>query len=423
MLSREFVESRTLLKFVVRQIKLLVSDPTGDTVYIHAFDRVFEDIFGYSHFSRKISESSTDGEILNIINRIGMRQIVDVLKSSKLCGILRELTLLQYDVSKLRRKAKRKHQKGIRDRELIKEYNYCIKLYEKGIRAFRRRIGLKGGSKKAYKRKWNGVRSMINDNRGNEEWGSLDSLFDDEYDDYYYDDEDDYEDTSELQDFVRMIEGGKSNRKRRGRSAHRHDDDIDFDFESLYDEEDDDDYEEEESRSNLTETDKKLDKILSAMTVLSDRIGASESERIYDIVNGRDPVTHNPGSFKGSDPGLVAIQKQVTDLSSNMNALTKIMTEFNEFREDMLSILSLGSEEEEDYPQEDMVYREPLVVDSGESASEIINKYPDVLSTDMEDLPEDELKDPNTMSLHEMIDEINSSEPIQVDPVNEEENQ
>lgn len=413
-MTKEYVRNRNLSKFFVRQIKLIVSNPAGETIYTNAFDIIIEDLYGVRHFSRKLQDTVDDGEAMSLFAKVGFQRLLDLLKSRPLCNILRELTLCQYNIIQLRKKCKRKHRKGIRDKYLIKEYNYTMKLYRDGMKAFRKRLGLKGG-KKQYKAKYANLRGLIHDDGYDYSWGGFDDFY--EYDDPYDMDDDDYndyDDDSELQDFLREVENGNQRRARRGKMSHGVHEEVDFgDFEDEFefDDDDEDDYDEV--------SDAKINKLSAQLTALSDKVEMLLTQSDYDALNGRDPISHKPMDMlmksASGDQALVLMQKQIASISDNVRDLARAMVGFQDFRTEIEELLT-DMDEENDGEEEEAVakFGEPTIQDSYQAYQEKVNMFPDLLSTPADELPDEDGKDPSRMNVGEMIDEINQSKPIEI---------
>lgn len=350
---RNKYRERVLYKFVVYQIKTLVTNNRGKTVYMDSFDRVILDLYGVKNLSRKISESYDDREIMDFIDKVGLDQITRLLQNTRYCNAVRDLIRIDDDCEELAKEIRKLRRKGKRSKSMIKEYNELKNLYKRGIKNIKKRLGIKS-NKKAYKYRYNAVKGLLNEGRG---WdGSFREIpMDDDYDydpydddDYYrggrkrasdpydeYDDEEEIDDgydpenASELETFCRMMNGPDRRRaairQRIKRSIYAeqmgYDEDDDFDYDP-YDEQrkqrarngeyEDDDPEFGRYRRNTDVDDiedyedpgddLKYEALYDKVAVLADVVQALASQREYDMVNHRDFVNHRPRTKANDRP-------------------------------------------------------------------------------------------------------------------------
>ena len=306
-MERRFVMARrtanvpnkqVLYKFIVYQIKGLVCDEDGNGVYIRAFDKVFLDLYGMEDFSLRMSRAYGNQVIRRLVDKIGLEQLIRLLKNQTYCNILRDLTLISKDLTKVKKKLNDGNGKGTR-KQLIKEHNDLMKLYKKGIKGLRKELNIKDISK-AYKNKYGHLRNFVNSHGdGDFYWDDIDGDFMshvDGYDDYYDDDDygdyfgDDYnpDDSTMLEDFARVLSGGPRRPRQPSRSSRRGNIPS-FDYADDPDEYDDDFEYAPDDLSNLESTVRNL---CGHMQSLSDTVQGLASQNRYDQVNNRDFLNH-----------------------------------------------------------------------------------------------------------------------------------
>lgn len=462
-------QKRDLYKFIVYQTKMLVSDAQGDPVYMSSFDKIMYEFYGVKHFSKKMSEMWDDREFAQLINKIGIDRLLTLMKNTRYCNILRDLVRIDDDVESLKKKMRKMKARGEMKKGLIKEYRYLVKLYNNGTKSLRKRLGIKS-ARTAYKRQFKAVKGLINDYGYDDEygrWGGFDSfggmgrsdydpydqrdpVYDD--DDGYYDDDYEYgnryEDSSELQDFVEMLNGNRRRSNRPGANRRRvqrpiedydeyEDDDDDFDEYGEYHR--NQDFKRSSDNFYPTDLEDKVNYLVSKMTEHDDAINGLTAQAEYDYVNHRDPVTHKPRKqpidydefmkaqaareqaeaqmSNSSDPSLASVLAEVKMISGAVANLTKAMTGFNEWRMEIDSLLS--EIDDEDDMEVSMEKPNMSMEDQYDEAARMywnaMNQTPDVYTTPMEELPEDDGKSIDTMSREEVIDEINNGKPMEVD--------
>ena len=130
--------SQLLYKFIVYQTKSLVSNNRGKPAYMDSFDHVIYDLYGIKHFSRKIAEYYDNRDIMDLIDRIGIKQLVQLMKNTRYCNIVRELTLIDNDTDSLEKEIRKMRRKGKSNKHMLREFNDLKKLYDKGIKSLRK---------------------------------------------------------------------------------------------------------------------------------------------------------------------------------------------------------------------------------------------------------------------------------------------
>lgn len=432
----DYHQRKDLMKFIVYQTRLLVSDANGDPSYMTSFDKIIYDFYGVKHFSKRMSEVWDNREYGQLINKIGLDPLLALMRNRSYCNVIRDLVRIDDDIESLKKKMRKAKSRGELKKSLVKEYRYLTKLYDNGMKSLRKRLGIKS-MKTAYKRQFKAVKGFINeysdDYRGN--WGGFESFGghgmdydpydsrDPVYDDY--DDEDDYnyEDSSELQDFVRMMNGPTRRAPRPGDRGRFPSNDIEEEFDDYSDE-----YGEYHRNRGFrkedvfypTDLEDKVNFLSDRIAEMGDAVNGLLSQEEYDRVNHRDPITHKPrqpidyDDLKAAEKAKESIGNltaEIKMISGAVSNLTKAMQGFNEWRQDIDTLLSEIDDEDENVVVE---VAEPQIVDNDAMRlyQELNNKYPDVYTTPMEELPEG--KDPNIMTREELVDEINNGKPVEV---------
>lgn len=402
------VTERQLYKFIVHKVKRIVTDPNGNIAYMEAFDRIIYNFYGVKHFSEKMSEMWDDREFAILINRVGLKNILTLIGYKKYYNALRELIIIDTILPKLRRKINHKQQKGKQDREyrdMIKEHRYLRKLYTKGEKALRKRLGIKGGQQ-SYKKRFGNIKSLVNEYH-DRSWGGFSSI--DGYDDY---EDYDYDETSELDDFLAELKGVDTSKSR----YHQENDSIlgdsyDNDF-SLFDDDGDDD-------GAIGQVEQKVDTISAKLNQLNDVISALASQSKYDKVNHRNPVTHQPAmNADNMRPNDMVMQQQLQQINSTLGSLTAAIGNIEAWRQNMDAILLSNDEdeEEEEYDSYDMMMDDPSFI-SPQQIQEKINKYPDVYQEQSKINPRQVVsraeltRQQPLMSREELVDALNNDPP------------
>lgn len=443
-MRRNELKNPSLYKFVVYQTKGLVSNNRGKPVYMDSFDKVIYELYGIKHFSRKISEYYDDRDIVDLIDATGLEQLIRLMKNTRFCNVVRELTLIDNDTESLEKEIRKMRRKGKSNKHMLREFNDLKKLYEKGIKSLRRRLGIRN-AKMAYKRKYAAVRELVggSDYYDNDDYdfsglsnvryrGGRDPYDNDYFDDPYEDDQDydEYdEDSSELEDFERMLNGPSRKPRRR-----RVKDPLDSDFydddpyaRSRDDEEELEEYEEYHLERSMKDKDR-LDNLTMHVMELSDCVQALMSQSRYDQVNHRDPVTHLPQKRRIKEyippqdndselqgEAMESIIEEIESLKDATNTLVDGMLSFQKWQNQINQLII----EEAFDDESDVEMGEPVIDDAIDHYQKIINAYPDVYETPMEELPEDgkeipslpqESKNPNQLNHKEVIEEVNRTQ-------------
>ena len=420
-----------LTKFCVYKLKMLVSDEHLRPKYMAATDAILYEFYGVKKFTEKLSDSCTDQEFARQINRIGLDALLSLLKNSRYYNALRDLVVARTEISSIRRKLRRQKGKGVVDKDLIKEYNYLTKIYNRGIKILRKMLGLKS-YKKAYKRKFNAVKNLMNDYGGwSDGWGdyafsSFGAHGRDPYDSYGEDDYDDYpDDSSELQDFLKMMNGTTEYMGGRSRPKNPMADPYDEDF--------DDEWGEYHmgvpfgmsSQSDQEESDieRRINGIYNKLASIEDIVDAYATQANYDVLHHRNPITHRPemdeppmeyipGVTKlpmQGDASDTAIQQQMNQVLSAVGNLTQAMSGFEKWREELDDLL-FGEDTVDVQMGAPEITEVPENTPAQELYDKVTNKHPDVYT---EAIPED----PELMNREELIDEINNSPVRTITPV------
>lgn len=340
------MKTKTSYKFILYKIKKLITDQRGYVKFIDSFDSVFEDIFDVKNFCRKINDSYDNYEIVEMINSVGLNTLMKVFSNSRIYNSIDELIQIEYRLRNLKKEIRKQSKKGKRDKQLIKEYDYLSNLYKKAVKTIRRRYDIKPRAT-SYKRKYQNLNSLTK-KRDDYEFDSIfdrdDSFYfsdDDILDGYidrgdrYYDDDDDednYEDTSELEDFERMMNGRirsrdslrkRRNRKRRSRSYNS---DALSDF--LDDDDDEDDEDDYITGSTIdSDVDDKIDKLNDVVMGLTESVQRLIAKDEFESGRNRrraaksinvDSLKLNHGM---ADSGEKEIVEAITRLSTEMQVM------------------------------------------------------------------------------------------------------
>lgn len=325
MITRREVEC---YKVIVMGIREMITDTRGRKTKMDSFDRCIDEIFGVNHISRKISDVYTNRDIIDIINRVGMEYMFQLMNNPKLRSILKEMVEIDVRIVELRKEIKKQRRKnGKGEKYDIKEYNWLNKTFKKSASYLRDRFGIKN-RRTAYKKRYRSINdNVLNRDDYDDEFSSVmfrnddsdydfdinpiyerdmyrDRYNDRKYDDRYYDDddydddfdEDDYENyrdgTSELQDFEYMMNGTiprtvKPIRKKGRRTKPSRRSRLNYDLDVDYDDDDD----EPEEPMYVGDLDGQLTDLREQVSYLSDSIqflinkDMYNSGRIQDLRN------------------------------------------------------------------------------------------------------------------------------------------
>lgn len=314
----------TYYKFVMYQVKRMVTDPHGDPIYIKAFDHVMYDLYGIEDFSLRMSRMYKNTAIMKLIDKVGISQLMKLFKNPSYCNILYEMTMISEDLRVLKKKIVKKRAKG--DTKCIrsdqKTFNDLLKLYNKGIKALRKSLKIKDISK-AYKDKYKFVRSFVGQSGRNDlywddiNFDGFDEILDED-DDIFGDDFDD-DDSAIFEDFQRDLLGGSKKRRTRKRQTRKA-----FEFD---DDEEDDEYE-DASLDELTDT---VNNLCNHMQSLSDTVQGLAAEKHYDTVNNRTKrntrVTHSNRTVQV--PQTDQLSSDIADMKNTMKSVVDVLQDMN----------------------------------------------------------------------------------------------
>ena len=442
MASQHKYGSSTIYKFLVYKISKLVKTSRGRLQYMSNLDDIFYDIFGVKHFVKKINESYDSRDIIDVLESIGSDNLMSIMNNPTLYNALRDLISIDYRIEKLKKEIKKQSKKNKRDKSLIKEYNYLTKLYKDSIKYFRKKLGIKD-SKSSYKRKYKSLNNIVNRNEydyDDDEFTSILLNGDEfdfdvyEYDDDYDDDDSYYESTSELDDFVNMMNG----RNPKGRSSHKkknqksetrryiNQDPSDFDI----DDDDDDDYDEYDS-DDIEREDAivgHLNKLTDNVTELAGVVQSLVARNEYESTQRRKQQYQNPVNVADLHPQKLQPQGQsyqtddhreieiITDfigklseeqvkMKADQKNMARAMDHMIQNQQQIKNYLeSLFDDVEDDYEEEE---QEEVPYQPSRSNELIakINRHEDVY----EDTDEVEPRQLSKMTREDIIDAINNS--------------
>ena len=255
MIRSDYMNSSVTYKFILYKMKMLVTDNRGRLRYLESLDNILYDVFGIKNTMKKINNAYDPREISGLIDNLGVSVLLQLFNSGKMYKILEDLVQINYRMNELKKEIRKQSRKDKRDKDDVKEYNYLMDLYKKSIKYIRNKFGIKN-AKTSYKRKYQSLNNIVKNKGYGDYWDEDDESFtsilmrDDEY--YFDDDDDDDFDpsTSELEDFVNMMHGGRKKKNVRRYDSYDDYDDDDDDNMSLFDDEDDYDYRRKSSRSS-----------------------------------------------------------------------------------------------------------------------------------------------------------------------------
>lgn len=238
-----FTKSSVTYKFILYKMKMLVTDHRGKLRYLESLDNILYDIFGIKNTMKKINNAYDPREISGLIDNLGVNVLLQLFNSGKMYKIMEDLVQINYRMNELQKEIRKQSRKDKRDKDDVKEYNYLMDLYKKSIKYIRNKFGIKN-SKTSYKRKYQSLNNIVK-HKGYDDWDDDESFVsilmrdDDYYFDDYDDDDDDFDpSTSELEDFVNMMNGNRKKSRRRNKISSYYDDDDDN--LSIFDDDDDD---------------------------------------------------------------------------------------------------------------------------------------------------------------------------------------
>lgn len=314
-------------------------------IYIDAFDVVIYDLYGLKRFARKLSTAYDERQYYELINKIGLDQLVELFENKGCCNAVRDLTQIAFDLGRLSDEIKKLRRKGRDPKYELKEFKDLKKLYTKGIKALQKRLDIKS-IRSAYKRKYGSLREFVNDGYGSEmswdnDFGMLDDLYDSDDDDDWYS-----EDTN-LKDFMNMIGGGNGSRKSRkssGRRQRSRNDDDDEPYHTMDMDMFDFDMEEDGDDEVIDEMNSKIDRLGDQVKLLANSVNAVITQTNYDETNNRNPVTHtnrkrrnvNPRPVQNPQPNQSpSISDDIYDIKTAMNQMMDILKKHDDQIQEM----------------------------------------------------------------------------------------
>lgn len=413
-------------------------------------DNIIYDIFGVKHFVKKLNESYDSRDIADVIETVGSKHLMDIMNNSKLYDALVDLVAINYRIGELRKELRKQSKKDKRDKSDVKEYKYLSNLYEESIKYFRKKLGIKN-SKTSYKRRYRSLNNVVNHDGydyDDDDFTSIllrtdDFYFDDDYESDY-DDDDDYESTSELEDFVRRMNGRQSERQSR-RNPNRpnnerryRQDPSDFDLDEEDDDDEDDDWLESSRKpsrnavlpsmedkavvqlNRLTDTVAELSGAVHALMVKDEYTSAQRRKERYE--QNIDPNLLRPAAQPGSvitTPYNSQIDEMMNTLNSNIKylvndnmsikqnqkemakAMDQVVMRENELMGVLGELIDLSSDDDD----------EPVMVEypfnNSRQITDVINMHEDVYEN-MDETPVVP-RDLKKMTKEELIDAINNS--------------
>lgn len=425
-MQRRYARNSVKYKFVLYKIKKLVTDSRGKLRYVDSFDSVINDVFGVSDVARKMSRIYTNDDYVELLDRVGLDYLLEIFNSSRLFSIFSELVAINYRIDLLRKRIKKDNKRGKRDKTMIKEYNYLSKLYKDSVKMMKKRFGIKS-TKNAYKRQFKSLNDFVHRYDDDDDFTSVllrdDDYFfnDDDDDDNEFtlsnldDEDDDYEDTSELEDFERMMNGGRTSRRRKKQPKQKIYNFDDFDL----DEEDDDDDDSENDDSNK-EVLSQIDTLAHTVQELAQSVQAIAMRDEYQ----QTTLNRKMGSFKvhPDQPSEVEIltdfvsklSKEIVDIKNDNKVIAEALDVSLANQNKITNYLnSLVFEDEDDTePDTEVVMNQPVVNERTNDIIDAMNKFPDVYEEIQKDKDAgiDQTSDPDIPdSVEELIDRINQS--------------
>lgn len=297
-------KNEVLYQFVLYHTKGMCVNSVRKPIYIDAFDTVIYDLYGMKRYARKLSNAYDERQYYDIINKIGLDQLVELFENKGCCNAVRDLTQIAFDLGQLSDEIKKSRRKGRDPKYELKEFKDLKKLYTKGIKTLQKRLDIKS-IRSAYKRKYGSLRDFVNDGYGSEmswdnDFGLLDDIYDDDNDDWY-------SESTNLKDFMSMIGGGNGSRKSRKSSGRRQRNEYDDDDEPYhtdgFDELDDIyEYDNDESDEIIDEMSNKIDRLGDQVQLLANSVNGIITQNNYDETNHRDPVTHRSRKRRNTNP-------------------------------------------------------------------------------------------------------------------------
>lgn len=448
-------ETGVAYKYVIYKTKKFVGGGCDKTKYMGSFDSCIFEIFGVSHFTRKMSEAYDNRDIMSAIDRVGLKYLIDIFNNNRLSNIFKEMIDIDYRMRELKKEIRKQSKKGKRDKYSVKEYQYLQNLYKKAGKYLRNKLGIKN-ARTAYKRRYRAINDVVGSRYYDDDFSSIFmrddyDIMDDPYDidgDPYEDDGYDYDESSDLEDFERMLHG-RSTKPRGDRKRY----DFDEDEEEYVDEYDDIDDEDIDPYSKPkrsrrkqndyeldSEYDDRLDKLTDIVVNLSADVQALVNKDEYVQRNFRPKQTVNLADMY---PSFIHPLQEKRDEKTEMNIIIDFMSklgdEINQIKgnsdlmkkalsqvienqkdiNDTFDAIFEDDEESEEVIQgqssnePDVYYNPPVVEDN--PLVQMMKNIEDPYEDDEALTKEKSVVNPDRMTREELIEKINSSEEVQIE--------
>ena len=279
-------DSLVMLKFIMSNLKKIVSNSIGDPTYMKNFDEIINDIFGVKHFTRRLNNCYDNKDTISILNEIGVTTLMTIVNSPIMLSTFEELIVMNLQIYAVNKTLKRQEDKGKKkDKQLVKELQYLLDTYKEAIKALRKKFGV--SKKKSYKKKFSAVNALIDTKRGGFSYydndGFSTSVFDSDDDDFY-DEDDDGDGMSRYEKYFQKVTG-KALKKKTKPTLGR--------YEEIDEEDDDDDEDVSDEKFDILNS--RLSALTSSITELlnrekaqptySDSLVASSNEGSTDMKN------------------------------------------------------------------------------------------------------------------------------------------
>lgn len=418
-------KERSMLKFILYRIRQLITNGQGSPRFIDDFDDIIYDIFGAKNFARHLVQCRSDRDIVMVLSEVGYENIVRLLDSKKMFNEMQSLIILHSQIDTLRKRQKKLSKKGKKvDKAIIKEYKWEVKLYKDAIDMFRKTFGIKN-SKSHYKRMFGNLVEFARQDEDDDNYSIVMDM------DRYFSDDDDDDDIDEDSEFARMYGKPKSKARKSSKTkrALSLEDEYDFVIEDDDDEEDDDE-DSEKMNDRIDELESMISSLSDHMQVLinatqsAPRVnpGYVQTQPMYKTMPAVNPVPPVPvvtpeGTMVGSNADMEYIKKCLSTLANKLNKVENGYDEMSERQAEIIDFLQAISEDPE----------EP---DENEEVRNALNKYEDFYDDDVEPVskpkpspatlrqtlePAQFTKNQENMTVEDLINVVNSSEPNTVD--------
>lgn len=335
MVPKKNQKAKVVAKFVIYQIKTLISNRAGKIVYGQAFDTVFKDLTDYKHLSRDIGRCKTDTGVLQILAEVGFEDVFNMLNNEAIYACLGDLTILRARMTELNEyfdKCNRKRRQ--KAKKFVKEYEQSKKLYSKGIKNLRKVLGI-SNKDTPFDKRYGNIKGLIEYRKNGYDSGDSFSLYDDDPYDVYssissFDDE--YDEDHEFgggqfEDFIDRLGGGRrrSSKKRNKLSytPNRFEEDDDDEALSFYDEDESDD---EEFRDEYEESLDAIGNQVSKLTsVVQNLVNAQTSINQADAVAAERYIRKMRQSYPTPPvgPDVQSIQNSIDQLTQLMQGVVR----------------------------------------------------------------------------------------------------